>query len=161
MNDKAKAKAIAEMVDRRRAAIRQKLWNEVALTLLQERGTLATEDVDDVVNGAMTEITDQHLADQIAQKTRAAIDYHRREIEMAEVAVDGARTKVEKFMGLVANAKEDLANLENELEATRDRLSDAEELAAYANELGDANAAPEPTDKSAAAGTATGEGGVN
>jgi hypothetical protein len=161
VNDKAKAKAIAEMVDRRKAAIRQKMWNEVALQLLAERGTLAVEDVDEIVNATIAEISDQALADQIAAKTASAVDYHQREVAMAQLAIDGARAKVEKFEGLIANARADLDNLQVELEATKNRLSDAEELAEYAAQQGDASAAPAPTNAAVQADTAHGEGGTH
>lgn len=157
MDDKEKSRLIAEMIDRRKAAIRQKLWDDTALRMLAEHGTLSVEDVNAAVDEQISYVTDEQLADQIAAKTRSAILYHQGEIASAETAVANAAEKVDKFKGLVENCINDLENLKDELDATRQRLSDAEELAEYAAQLGNADAAPEPTNKSANAGSATGE----
>lgn len=161
VDDKKKAKIIAQMVDRRKAAIRQKLWDETALRLLSEHGTLSTDEVDRVVSETVDTISDETLADQIAAKTLAAVDYHRREVAAAEAATESARAKVEKFEELVRNTRADFDNLQAELAAIHERLSDAEELAEYAAQSGDATKAPVSTTSSVQADVATGKGGVN
>lgn len=60
------------------------------------------------------------------RKAYAAVEYHRREVASAEQAVTNAIAKAEKFRGHADDATEAVAAAEDEVEAAKSRLSDAE-----------------------------------
>lgn len=156
MKDKDKAAALAEMRERRIEAVRERTWRETAIALLNEHGRVDAAAVEAAV--AEVVIDEAALADQMAAKAAAAVVQERRMLESAREAVAGVEAKIAKYEAMVAEAKAALREAKAEVEAIEVRVADAEELAEYAAQLGDADAAPPSVTTSAKAGSASATG---
>ena len=165
MDEQAKADAVAAIAARHVEVKRKTFRDQVALRVLEEQGTVSLDEIDARFQAEWVEPDARTLADVVAAKTAAAVEFHRREVAWEAEAVERAREKVDRVRetaaGLVASAVADLeaAEASSAPGDARQRLADAVELAEYAAARGDASAAPPPLYVTATAKTANGKGG--
>jgi len=125
------AQRLAEMRTRRLNGLREAARREIIMQLLEETGSVSVDDVErDLARWEPP--SDVVLADQLAVKTAAMVQYERRAVMHAEEMIGRLEDKAERFERLLEQVREQLTLARAEVETARETLADAEELADYA-----------------------------
>lgn len=152
------AQTLAAMAARRVESLKHRLRRDIAIRILEDSGSVTAEQVAARFAAEWVEPTDRQLADQMAAKARAAVEYAQRQVRAADDAVAGAEAKTAKFAALHEQAVAEMAEALARPDAARADLAAAEALAAYAEASGDPSQAPAPSAANASARIATGRG---
>jgi hypothetical protein len=166
MDERAKAEAVAEIAARHLDSLKRDLRQTIALRLLDENGAVSQEEIEEQFAAEWTAPDAQTLADVVAAKAAAAIEFHRREVEWETALVANAVLKAdkvrEKQQRLVeaADADAEAAQASPAVTEAEARLRYAEALAEYALARGNPSEAPPSRFRKANADPATGEGGA-
>lgn len=151
------AARLAEMRDERVEALRRKARQDIALTLLDSTGSVdATELNRRVAEWAPP--SEEQLANDLARKTAAAVEYEAGVVLSAQAAAESARGKATALRRQADEA--DGAAKVHDREATEAELRrrEAQELADLAASGGNPAAASAPSQVTAHAGTAKAKG---
>jgi hypothetical protein len=166
MDDREKAEAVAAIAARHVESLQRDLRQTIALRLLDANGSVSTEEIDAQFATEWVPPTAQALANVVAAKAAAAVEFHHREVEWETAAVEDARAKADKVQEKQARlvqaalADADAAEASTASAEAEARLRAAREFAEYALASGNPAAAPHGKSKTVAAQAATGKGGA-
>lgn len=148
MDDQAKRAAIAAIGERHVENKKQAFRSRIVTQLFEQNGEVSAAEVDARFAAEWTPPTDQQVADVVAAKTLASVEFHQREVEWETNAVAGAEAKLTKAVARqaelvrVAEAAAEAARESTAVADAEERLRDARELADFAAQFGNAAAAP-------------------
>lgn len=158
----AEAKTLRRRLTTMRTARRDAMYaqarRDAALALLEENGEVTSADVDRRLEATWSEPDDATLDNMVAAKARSAVQYQTEELHTARVVVSDTDVTRQKLVGLLEAHDAARAEAEAEVARREELLTDAEDLAALAGELGDADAAPQGRAVTAQADGATTKG---
>jgi hypothetical protein len=153
--DRAVRRRLNRMRDARVEALRTQARQQAALDILNEQGSVSVDEIDRRVEATFVEPTDDALRNLLAQKTRAGVEYERREIEKLRAARERAEERVTKCEAMVEDARASVRRIDEQITAREEALQNAQILAAMADPEGDADAAPRGRDVGARAEVAS------
>lgn len=131
-----------EMATLRVESMRALARRDAALALLEENGSVTTEDVDRRVEATFNEPDPVTMANLLAQKAAAAVEHTRQQLDEERAGLERTEAKRAELQGhLEANERE--IDEARERVSTREReLEQARLFARFAGHRGDATAAP-------------------
>lgn len=141
-SDTTTRRRLHRMRDTRVEALRTQARRAAALDLLDEAGEVTSAAVDARMEATWAPPSDAALANLLAQKTAAGVEYETRELDAARDAAARAEDRVGKFRALLAAAEEGAENARQAVADSEARRSEALALAEMAGGIGDASAAP-------------------
>lgn len=141
-NDSTYKRRLTRMGKDRVEALRTQTRRQVSLDILDEQGEVTSAAVDARMSEVWTEPSEQSLANAVAAKTAAAVDFEEAELGRLREAGERAEQRTAKLRERAADAEaaEDTARrLITEAEA---RVEEARAMRDLAAEQGDPGAAP-------------------
>jgi hypothetical protein len=153
-NDSGSRRRLNRMAKDRVEALRAQTRRQVALDVLDETGEVTTAAVDARMSQVWTEPSSQSLANALAAKTKAGVEFEGEELAKLRAAVERAERHTAKFRDRLADAERAEENARKAVTEAEARLDEARAMADLAAEQGDAGAADPAEDVRVEADTA-------
>lgn len=118
-------------------ALRAQARAQAAADILAEQGSVSVDEIDTRVTATFAEPSDQHLANLMARKTAAAVEFETRELERLREARDRAEERIAKVQAALAGAEQAVEALDEQIADAQTRIDEARELAELAAPDGD------------------------
>jgi hypothetical protein len=159
--ERAQRKTLDDMGETRRAAMRNSARRDAALAMLDADGEVTAAKLDARMSETWVERTDDMIANMVAAKALAAVDFEDSQVAAADEALAGSKARTAKFSDLLDAAKAAESEASKVLADAKSRAATARDLADVAASYGSAGLAPVGMPANVQAGTAAATGKAN
>lgn len=154
-NDTSARRRLNRMAKDRIESLRAQTRRQVALDLLDESGEVSSGAVDQRMSEVWSEPSPEALANAVAAKAAAGVEFMEAELGRLRDAAERAAERSAKIRERLADSERAEDNARRLVTEAESALDEARALAALAAEQGDAGAAPAGEPVAVAADTAT------